>query len=379
MSNLFYHLRIRATLTIAIVLVVAMILTACSTPSTPSQTNAPSKPATAPSTAAVSTTAASSQTTPATAANAIKLRMATRTTATEPRSVYMQNWANEVNKQTNGRISIQIFFSGSLLDDKAMVSGLPAGAADVGFPSFGMWFGIAPKLSLAFALGIFDGKEHLWRSLQGELGQEIATELEQKGNVKLLCWLFQGPSDAILFRKGPITKPGQVAGLKMRVPDAANAIAADAYKAEPTIIASPEVYQALSLGTVDGVFTTPAGAIVQKWAEVAPFITRYSLFPDSPNGIAMNLDVWKKLSASDQKLIMDLAKQQIEDVSKAQCTKEADQYWAQLKAMPKVNLFEVPTNELSQWKDPAFTFETNLLRKTIPDLDRLLAMVNKAR
>ena len=76
-----------------------------------------------------------------------------------------------------------------------------------------------------------------------------------------------------------------------------------------TVVIPPgDVYQSLQTGVVDAAMGTNSFSQQFKWYEVAPYITSFNLISNT-NFMIAKPSSWKKISAADQKIILELSKQ----------------------------------------------------------------------
>lgn len=125
----------------------------------------------------------------------------------------------------------------------------------------------------------------------------VDERLQKQFNVKLLgVWPF-GPQ--ILFCKKPITRLGDIKGMKVRVYDQNLAKFIEMVGGTPVPISFPDTHQSLSLGVVDCAITGPSSANSAGWPEV----TTHQLplgFQMALNGYAMTLKAWNQLKPDQQ-------------------------------------------------------------------------------
>jgi len=122
--------------------------------------------------------------------------------------------------------------------------------------------------------------------------------LREVFNAHLLgLWPF-GPQ--VLFSKKPINGLKDIKGLKVRVYDQSLAMFVESLGAIPVPIGFSEVQQALARGVVDAAITGASSANTAGWPEVTEYFMPIG-FQVGFNGYAINMDTWKKLSASQQK------------------------------------------------------------------------------
>ncbi len=121
--------------------------------------------------------------------------------------------------------------------------------------------------------------------------------LQKQFGVKLLgIWPF-GPQ--VLFCKSPITKLGDVKGLKVRVYDQNLAKFVESLGGTPVPISFAETHQSLSLGVVDCAITGPSSANSAGWPEVTTHYLPIGM-QIALNGYGVTLSTWNKLKPDQQ-------------------------------------------------------------------------------
>jgi TRAP-type C4-dicarboxylate transport system substrate-binding protein len=125
----------------------------------------------------------------------------------------------------------------------------------------------------------------------------LDARLQKQFGVKLLgVWPF-GPQ--VLFCKKPITKLGDVKGLKVRVYDQNLAKFVESLGGTPVPISFAETHQALSLGVVDCAITGPSSANSAGWPEVTTHYLPIGM-QIALNGYGITLSAWNKLKPDQQ-------------------------------------------------------------------------------
>ncbi len=137
--------------------------------------------------------------------------------------------------------------------------------------------------------------------------------LQKQFGVKLLgVWPF-GPQ--VLFCKPPITKLGDVKGLKVRVYDQNLAKFVESLGGTPVPIAFAEVHQSLSLGVVDCAITGPSSANSAGWPEVTTHYLPIGM-QIALNGYGITLSAWNKLKPDQQAKLQAAFNELIADIWK---------------------------------------------------------------
>lgn len=131
---------------------------------------------------------------------------------------------------------------------------------------------------------------------------EILDKAWQEQNTKLIFTTFNAPQ---CFNNNVrlIKLPTDLKGMSIRAPTAGIRSCIDTLGGMGSSIAVGEVYDAVDKGTIDGSVTGTESVWTRGFYEVAKYNSAPINIERWP--VIMNLDVWKALSPSDQKLIMD--------------------------------------------------------------------------
>lgn len=158
-------------------------------------------------------------------------------------------FAELVNEKTNGVIEIKIYPNEQLGKEMELINMIQAGTADltISGESMANW---APKAALMAVPFAFNSTEHMQETIESEIGDEIAAQITEK--IGLIPLYYHARLPRNLTSNTPMSKPADVKGLKMRVPNVP--LFLDAWKAVdayPQAMAFSEVFTALQQGTID--------------------------------------------------------------------------------------------------------------------------------
>ncbi|MDS1135401.1 TRAP transporter substrate-binding protein DctP [Nitratireductor indicus] len=128
----------------------------------------------------------------------------------------------------------------------------------------------------------------------------------QQRNLKLIG-VFSAASGYHILLKNPIAEDGALKGRKIRASGTYHDLVNELGGSVVTLPAS-EIYSALERGVVDGAAWPVFGAMDYKWYEVAGYMTRPT-FGITNLSLFMNLDTWNGLSAEQQVMVTDIAKE----------------------------------------------------------------------
>lgn len=254
-------------------------------------------------------------------AGAETLTLSTPDADTSEITLAANHFAELVKQKTNGELEIRVFPNGTLYggDPSAGVKQLASGSLDMLFNATSLYATFNPKFTAIAVPYLFDDVEQLRAYLDSPLGEELRGDLSKIGIMGLDLW--SRPLRQITNSKLPITKPDDLKGMKLRVPN--NPLWVKffgAMGAAPTPMAFAEVYNALQLGVVDGQenpVNVPVSARlyeVQKYLTISNHIAdawvvginprRYQALPDkfktALNEAAVETEAWKaKNDAAD--------------------------------------------------------------------------------
>ncbi|MGF1734467.1 sialic acid TRAP transporter substrate-binding protein SiaP [Photobacterium satsumensis] len=179
--------------------------------------------------------------------------------------------SSEVEKRTEGAISISIFPAGQLGDEKAMADGIRRGGVDISFVGPGEISKRYPAMSVIEAPFIFQNYEHGRRVLDSDQLQSMYDEMEKVTRSKLLSVNYYGARQ--ITSNKPIESADDLLDMKLRTPDMP--IYFDTLRAlgaRPTPMSLSEVYLALSQGVVDGQENPVPTIYEQRFYEVQKYV-----------------------------------------------------------------------------------------------------------
>ncbi len=296
------------TVFIAILLVIAFVLSACS-----QQAPAPTQnPTTAlPQSSAAKPTSsspASSAPSPSAPAGVKTLKFAYDMT---PVSAITAGWtwfAPEFEKRTNGRYKIDFYPNQTLIKQSEQLNGLAAGIADFStcqLVSQQQAFPVNAVVSLPSTAFPDTMAGH-------QAARDAARALYDKfpaiaGELKQFKVVFRHPLPAniIITKKTKVVLPSDMKGLKIASLGMDKDIVSMAGGA-PVNMVPPDIYQALDKGVVDGAMVGWFHMVSQHFEEITNYFNDYS-FAQLPQYVLMNTNSWNSLSPDVQKVINDLA------------------------------------------------------------------------
>lgn len=165
-----------------------------------------------------------------------------------------------------------------------------------------------PEFSVFSTGYLFRDYGHMKAVFASPIGAEYSKKVEEVMGIKILQPFYLGTRQVNLRKARDVKGPDDLKGVKLRVPGGPGWLAlARGLGVSPTPMAMPEVYLALSTGTIDGQENPLSIMRANKLEEVTQQIVLTSHLVQ-PVFLAMALPVWKKLSPEDQAKALAAAK-----------------------------------------------------------------------
>lgn len=158
--------------------------------------------------------------------------------------------AAEFEKATDGRFKIEVFPASQLGKEVALNEGLSLGTVDIIYTGMGFMGQSYPPISISDYPFTLRGYDHWKAYATSDLFRELAGEYTKVTGNLVASMTYYGARHVTSNK--PILKPEDMAGLKIRTPNApAYQLFPKATGANPTPMAFSEVYLALQQGVVD--------------------------------------------------------------------------------------------------------------------------------
>jgi len=239
------------------------------------------------------------------AQKAIVLRLAETHPKGYPTEMGDEEFARLVKERSGGRIVIEVYPGSQLGQEKAVIEQVQFGAIDITRVSVSPLASFVPKLNAFQMPYLYRDEAHMWKVLNGDIGNNLLASLEPFGFIGL-GW-FEGGARNFYNSKRPVKTPADLKGLKIRVQESELMMGlVSAFGAVPTPMAYGEVYSALQTGVVDGAENNWASYYSTSHYEVAKYFTldEHTRVPEIIIGSKISFG---RLSKADQDLIRQAA------------------------------------------------------------------------
>jgi len=227
----------------------------------------------------------------------------------EPGSLFQKSadeFAKRANAKLGGKAKVIVYGSSQLGGDKEMIQKLKLGTLDMALPSTVM----SSEVDIA---GLFEmpyivkDRAHMGRIEKDIFWPTIEPAIEKKGLTVLALW--ENGFRQITNNKRPIKVPGDLAGIKLRVPEGKWRVKMfQTYGANPSPMKFSELFTALQTGVMDGEENPLTQIYSAKLQEVQKYLSM-SGHVYTPAYLTVGTTHWNALPADVRKVLADTAKE----------------------------------------------------------------------
>lgn len=285
----------------------------------------------------------------------------------DPNSLTAKRWMEAVTEATDGAVTFEANYGGSLCDGAEMLSCVQSGRADLGSMSLAYFPSELPITSLGavpFKTSNLDAAIHATYDFVQD-NQEVQDELTE-ANQHLL---YVGPAaPPILGVKDPIDSLEDVDGRSIR---ALGVLGASVKELgwSPVDISANDLYEAMQRGTIDGALFPVNGMVGYRLIENTDHyydMGRYIGVND--NTLTMiNDDTWRTLSPELQDTLTEVSKEILDDSIATEWVPSAERDCREL--LDSTETFEeMPgEDELSDWSDKQLEKQFDRWKDSVSD------------
>jgi len=236
----------------------------------------------------------------------IVLRLAENQPEDYPTTVGDKEMAKIVEEKTNGRIKIEVYAGGQLGDEKSVIEAIQMGGLDFARVNAQPLSDFAKPLRVLSLPYLFDSEDHLWKVLNGDIGDKFLQTLEDSNMVGLTY--YDSGSRHFYNSKREVKTPEDMKGLKIRVQQSELMVGlVEAVGASATPMPYGEVYSAIQTGVIEGAENNWPSYDSSSHYEVAKYIT-LDYHTRTPEIVIASKVVWDKLNDEDRVIIKEAAR-----------------------------------------------------------------------
>ena len=271
-----------------------------------------------------------------------------------------------LEERSGGRIGIDMFHSAQLGEEKDTIEQTRLGVIDLNRVSLGPFNNLIEETKIPSLPYIFRSTDHMHRVMDGPIGEEILAAFEAHDLIGLA--FYDGGSRSFYNRERPINSIEDLAGLKFRVMqsdlfvDMVNSLGANA-----TPMPYGEVYSSIQTGVIDGAENNWPSFESSGHYEVAGYYTldQHLIVPEV---LVMSAKAWNKLSAEDQAMVRQAAKDSVPVMRKL---------WAEREAVSEAKVREAGVEIITDIDKTPFIEAMVPVYAKFVDTDRLRDMVKR--
>ncbi|HET6619057.1 MAG TPA: TRAP transporter substrate-binding protein DctP [Dongiaceae bacterium] len=182
----------------------------------------------------------------------------------------LQAFKASLDKNAPGRFDVQIHYNGTLFGQGTEIEAMQRGNLEVGMVSPQDIAALIPEYSIFTTGYLIRDPAHLDAVYDGDIGAEYKARIIKDVGITLVKSQYLGTRHVILRAVKEVSKPADLAGLKLRMPGSETwQFLGNALGANATPLAFEEVYLAMQTGTIDGLENPLPDAMAAKFYEVS--------------------------------------------------------------------------------------------------------------
>lgn len=221
----------------------------------------------------------------------------------------MEFMAKKVAQDSGGRLQIEIYPGGQLGSERETLELLQIGAVGMTKVSAAVMESFSPAYRLFGVPYLFRDREHMFRVLDGALGQEILASGEAQ---RLLGLGYYDSGSRHFYTKSKVVSPDDLKGKKIRVMNSQSSISmVNGLGAAATPLPLGDLYTALQQGVVDGAENNLPSFDKLRHYEVCKHLVLdgHTAVPDV---LLLSTSVWADLNAEERTWLTEAARASVE-------------------------------------------------------------------
>lgn len=237
---------------------------------------------------------------------------------------HVRNFVEKVEERTDGAINIEIFTDYTLFKQGQELPAMQRGNLDGAILNTGDVEQQINEYTIFSSGYLFRDYDHFRAVFDGEIGEEFNDRLMDELDVKVLGVLYGGTRQMNLAEVHDVQTPADLDGVKLRMPGApAWQVLGKGLGVTPTPMPVGELYLALRTGAVDGQENPLTLIRAFKLEEVTKqlVLTGHMV---QPVIFTLAGDTWNALSPEHQEIVMQAARELVEEQDKARLAMEVD-------------------------------------------------------
>ena len=263
-----------------------------------------------------------------------------------PTTMGAEKFAELVYEKTGGRIKIIIKCNAELGSEMQVIEQMRYGGISFARVSLSQLAEVSPQLNVLQLPYLYSNSDHMWRVLDGEIGNQFLEETSSQGIIGL-SWYDAGARN--FYSTAPIRSLEDLQGMNVRVQESdMMADMVSALGGNPMKIVYAEVYSALEQGIVDCAENNWPSYESMKHYNVARYYTldEHTRVPELQ---ICSKVIWDKLDESDQQIIKDCAKESA--LLERHLWQEREKTSREIAEKSGITVIELPFEEKMRFRD----------------------------
>ncbi len=219
-------------------------------------------------------------------------------------------FAELVKERTQGKIIVQVNAEAALGDEQSVVEQMQFGGIDFTRASISSMGEFLPKMNVLQMPYLYTGPDHMWKVLDGKIGDEFLDSFEEIGLIGL-SWYDAGARNFYNSVR-PVQKLEDLEGMKIRVQESRMmGRMVELLGASSVPLTYADVYSALQTGQIDGAENNWPSYESEHHYEVAKYMTvdEHTRVPEVQ---IISKATWEKLTPEYQSVIRQCARESAE-------------------------------------------------------------------
>lgn len=234
------------------------------------------------------------------------IRLATISQVGQPIDKGTERFKEQVEKESNGRIKMQIYPGGQLGGEIEVQDNVAIGTIQMAVIGSPLTVGKLPKLDVLNMYYLWRDRDHMDSVLTGPIGAKLFKEYEDASGIHVITANWQQGTRKALLKKAAST-PADMAGVKIRVTAGVPIYDAlwSAMGASPVPLSFPDAYSAMQTGVVDAIELPVDFIYNNQFHDLGKFMVETDHYVYA-NFLIINADYFKALP-DDLKQIIEKA------------------------------------------------------------------------
>ena len=261
-------------------------------------------------------------------------------------------WMDEVETRTDGSITFDPYWDGTLVKGPDIVESLTDGRVDVSqvMPTlYTTTFPVTSVHELPFQSSNSPAVSAAMAELASDAEGPVAGEFEAKG-LRPLAWAIGGSS--ALGTMDPVETVADLEGVRIRGNDRSSKVMGAA-GANIINMELADVYGSLDRGLLDGVYGVPFGFVGPlKYPEVVGSFTDTGMGVASANALSMSQELWDSLTEEQREVIEEVNSEVPSTI--AECDAQFDETACPAVKDAGAELYVLPEDEVDKLRDAGY-------------------------